>query len=50
MNGADQVWISTGIILFLLALIAYPAIQSTVKFRQGVSEEEVFLKKGQTII
>jgi hypothetical protein len=50
MNGADQVWISTGIILFLLALIAYPAIQSTMKLRQGVSEEEVFLKKGQTII
>ena len=43
-------WISTGIILFLLALIAYPAFQSTVKLRKGEKEDQIWLKQGQTII
>ena len=50
MNGADQVWVSTGIILFLLALLGYQAIQSTMKWRKGESEAKFWMKKGQTII
>jgi hypothetical protein len=50
MNGADQVWVSTGIILVLLALIAHPAIHSTIKWRRGEPDNRFWLKKGQTII
>ena len=50
LSGADQVWISTGIILVLLTLLAYSSIQSTIKLRKGISEDQMWMKTGQTII